>query len=566
MKEELSIDIIGLAGAYSYALDCIEAELVNIKNKHGKRVAYISICMAEYWKIQGDELQDLAMCALLHDNALTQYISEELKKDSVINCKKDLSEKKTNLHCIYGEKNITKIPFKTDVSNVILYHHEHADGTGPFQKKWNEIPLFARIIHLADTIDIIGNNTGSGNNSWNFICQYLLKNRDGLFDSECVNAFFHAFPHSESFICLSDNSFEMKLWEIIPRQKQVFDWKTCKNVADFFAKIVDYKSSFTSRHSIGVAEKAAFFAQYIGYDSINVQKIYLAGALHDIGKMAVGNEILEKPDKLTDDEFSKMKNHAGYTYLIGNNSWNFICQYLLKNRDGLFDSECVNAFFHAFPHSESFICLSDNSFEMKLWEIIPRQKQVFDWKTCKNVADFFAKIVDYKSSFTSRHSIGVAEKASMLAQYMGYDSIAVQKMYLAGALHDIGKMAVGNEILEKPDKLTDDEFSKMKNHAGYTYLILSEVNDFEEIRDWAAFHHEKLNGKGYPFGKTAAELNEPERIMACIDIYQALTEDRPYKKGLSHEKTCEMLDDMAQKGFVDSDISKKIRECFGGIY
>ena len=79
MKEELSIDIIGLAGACSYALDCIEAELVNIKNKHGKRVAYISICMAEYWKIQGDELQDLAMCALLHDNALTQYITEELK-------------------------------------------------------------------------------------------------------------------------------------------------------------------------------------------------------------------------------------------------------------------------------------------------------------------------------------------------------------------------------------------------------------------------------------------------------------------------------------------------------
>ena len=88
MNEKLSIDIVGLIGACSYALDCIEAELVNIKNKHGKRVAYISIRMAEYWKIQGDELQDLAMCALLHDNALTQYISEELKKDSVINCKK----------------------------------------------------------------------------------------------------------------------------------------------------------------------------------------------------------------------------------------------------------------------------------------------------------------------------------------------------------------------------------------------------------------------------------------------------------------------------------------------
>ena len=103
----------------------------------------------------------------------------------------------------------------------------------------------------------------------------------------------------------------------------------------------------------------------------------------------------------------------------------------------------------------------------------------------------------------------------------------------------------------------------MKNHAGYTYLILSEVNDFEEIRDWAAFHHEKLNGKGYPFGKTADELNEQERMMACVDIYQALTEDRPYKKGLSNEKTCDILDDMAHKDFIDSDISKTIRECFG---
>ena len=307
MKEELRIDIVGLAGACSYALDCIEAELVKIKNKHGKRVAYISVCMAEYLAIQGDALQDLAMCALLHDNALTQYITEELERNYVIDIKKDLSVRKTNLHCIYGEKNITKLPFKTDVSNVILYHHEHADGTGPFQKKWNETPLPARIIHLADTVDIIGNSIKSDDNRCDFICQYLSQKKDSLFDSECVNAFLHVFT-KESYMCLSDDSFETKLWEIIPREKLVFDWEMCKNVADFFAKIVDYKSSFTSRHSIGVAEKASLLAKYMGYDSITVQKMYLAGALHDIGKMAVGNEILEKPDKLTDDEFSKMKN------------------------------------------------------------------------------------------------------------------------------------------------------------------------------------------------------------------------------------------------------------------
>ena len=102
--EPLSIDIVGLVGACSYALDCIEAELVNVKNKHGKRVAYISVRMAEYWSIKSDALQDLAMCALLHDNALTQYISEELQNHSDVYIKNNLSEEKKHLHCIYGKK------------------------------------------------------------------------------------------------------------------------------------------------------------------------------------------------------------------------------------------------------------------------------------------------------------------------------------------------------------------------------------------------------------------------------------------------------------------------------
>ena len=403
-EKQLSIDIVGLAGAYSYALDCIEAELVNITNKHGKRVAYMSVCMAKYWNVENDALQDLAICALLHDNALTQYITEEVKKNPGIDI--GVLNEKANLHCIYGENNIAKIPFKTNVSNVILYHHEHADGKGPFKKAWQEVPLFARIIHLADVIDAIANNIKCRQEKWDKCCEFLVKQKGLLFDDECVEAFF---------------------------------------------------------------------------------------------------EMISK---------------------------------------------------------ETFVSLEDGSFESKLWEIVPRKKKMFDWNTCKNIADFFANIVDYKSPFTSRHSIGVAEKAAQFAKYIGYDVLDIEKMYLAGALHDIGKMTVGNEILEKPDKLTDEEFDKMKNHAGYTYLMLSQVDGFEDIRDWAALHHEKLNGKGYPFGKTADELNEQERITACVDIYQALTEERPYKKGMSHEKTCDILDEMAEKGFVDADISRKMRDCF----
>ena len=406
-NEKMELDIIGLVSACSYALDCIEAELVHVTNRHGKRVAYISVCMAEKFGITGEALQDLAMCALLHDNALTQYISEEVRHDLIKDQTMDISSKKLGVHCVYGEQNIKKLPFYTDVTNVILYHHENADGTGPFRKKWEEIPLFARIIHLCDTIDIIGNTGGYDQQNWEQAKAYLVKYENTIFDAECVKAFLEVFSEEK-------------------------------------------------------------FAD-------------------------MGGEELEK----------------------------------------------------------------------RLWEKVPRKKQFCDEGTCKDLADFFAQIVDYKSEFTGMHSIGVAKKAAALAEHLGYDRLDIQKIYLAGALHDIGKMAIGNEILEKPGRLTDEEFSKMKNHAGYTYMILSEVEDFEEIRDWAALHHEKLDGSGYPFGRTAEELNEPERILACVDIYQALTEERPYKKGMSHEQACGILEDMAQKGWIDATITEKVRACFG---
>ena len=151
--EEMEIDIIGLLNAFSYALDCVEAELVHVTTRHGKRVAYISVCMAENMGITGDELTDLAACALLHDNALLQYIQEEFRKGSEEQKDKSMTPKQVAMHCVYGEKNLKNYPFHTDVTNVILYHHENADGSGPFRKTWEETPLFARMIHLADKVD-----------------------------------------------------------------------------------------------------------------------------------------------------------------------------------------------------------------------------------------------------------------------------------------------------------------------------------------------------------------------------------------------------------------------------
>ena len=403
----MEIDIKGQLSAFSFALDCVEAELIHVTSNHGKRVAYMSVCMAEKMGVSDDALRDLAACALLHDNALTQYINEEFYNDiSNIDTLKvssdDITPRQLGMHCIYGEKNLEKYPFKTGVKDVILYHHEEADGSGPFGKKWTEVPLFARLIHFSDMLD--------------------------------------AFCKAQKF------------------DEDVFN-------------------------------KAVYFIE--------------------------------------------------------------------KNKDKRFDSEVTKMFFDAFD-KEEFSRLGDEHIEEYFWEKVPCEKSFYSFDVLKDLADLFAKIIDYKSEFTSRHSLGVAKTASKISEIMGYDKITCDKMYLAGALHDVGKIAIGNEILEKPARLTDEEFAKMKNHAGYTYMILSKVDGFEEIRDIAAFHHERLDGSGYPFGKRADELTTLQRIMACADIYQALTEKRPYKDGMDHDKACEILKDMAEKNWIDKNITEVI--------
>lgn len=157
----MKFDVLGLLAACSYALDCVEAELIKVTNNHSKRVAYMAVCTAEKMGIQGQSLQDLAECALLHDNAVAQYIQEELQNDALRN-----GVTKLGRHCTIGEKILKNIPFHNDVFNVILYHHENADGSGPFGKQWNEVPLFARIIHMCDTIDIFCRSMKSDSDEW----------------------------------------------------------------------------------------------------------------------------------------------------------------------------------------------------------------------------------------------------------------------------------------------------------------------------------------------------------------------------------------------------------------
>jgi len=159
----------------------------------------------------------------------------------------------------------------------------------------------------------------------------------------------------------------------------------------------------------------------------------------------------------------------------------------------------------------------------------------------REIALAFADIIDAKSPFTFRHSERVAGYAVMLARRLGADTATIDRLYLAGLLHDIGKLGVSNSILDKPGKLTDAERVQVEQHPRHTLSILLRVTAFGHFAWTAAVHHEKLDGSGYPWGLAAAQLDVPSRILAVADIYDALRSDRPYRAGMNHDGAMALL-------------------------
>ncbi|MEG6616010.1 HD domain-containing phosphohydrolase [Peptococcaceae bacterium 1198_IL3148] len=168
-----------------------------------------------------------------------------------------------------------------------------------------------------------------------------------------------------------------------------------------------------------------------------------------------------------------------------------------------------------------------------------------------SIGEVFAQVIDQKSRFTHNHSRMVSAVAGEMAMLAGADDHKCQAIRLAGLLHDLGKLAIPETILEKPGPLTKEEFNVIKGHTYYTFHILELVKGFEDINKWASYHHECLHGHGYPFKITADQLSPESRILAVSDIFTALAEDRPYRAGLSREKVEKILLDKAQHQDID---------------
>lgn len=172
----------------------------------------------------------------------------------------------------------------------------------------------------------------------------------------------------------------------------------------------------------------------------------------------------------------------------------------------------------------------------------------------------FSQIIDSRSPFTFEHSMGIAGLVKKITHSLGYTKEIQNKMYLAALLHDIGKLVISNEIIDKPGKLDDKERFEINKHTYYTRWILEQIDGFEEVTDFAANHHERPDGNGYPFHFKEEELGEPDKVMAICDIYQALTEDRPYRTRMPEEKVWSIMEDMAENHTLDKKLLLRIKE------
>jgi HD-GYP domain-containing protein (c-di-GMP phosphodiesterase class II) len=196
--------------------------------------------------------------------------------------------------------------------------------------------------------------------------------------------------------------------------------------------------------------------------------------------------------------------------------------------------------------------LFDGSYEEELDRFFERK--ILTREEVIAYSKMLAYSIDFRSEATVKHTILVEAISYQIGKLCGLSEETLTKIKVASALHDIGKIAIPVEILEKPGKLTQDEFEIMKKHSIIGYNILSGLN-INDIRDIGALHHEKMDGSGYPFGMKGDELAIEARIVAIGDIVSALLGTRSYKEAFGKEKIIKILEAMVKSNKIDAQIT-----------
>ena len=383
----MKIDRWSLINGLSYAQDAAEKSYLS----HSKHVAYMSMLLAQELHLSNEQTEETIMAALLHDIGSGNLY--------------DMGD-----HCLKGQKILSALPIPTAIPEIVLYHHEKYDGSGPFGLEGEAIPIQSQLICLADMFDKgFGATTQVNMDLFKAVNNWLHTLRD-LFGPRVREAFLQVIQREHVFLTYFGRQLELYL-----------EWhKGCENV----------------------------------------------------------------------------------------------------------------------------------------W---------LDYEDIRKFANAFSTIIDNRSPYTHEHSQGIAQLVAHVTEGMGYSEEIQQEMHIAALLHDIGKLAIEIEIIDKQGPLNQEERYEINKHTYYTRWILEKINGFERIVEYASNHHEKLNGRGYPYHLEAEAIGELDRIMTVCDIYKALTEDRPYRDKLKEEEIWQIIGGMVDRGELDRDLVERMKTLLLGF-
>ncbi len=368
------------------------------------------------------------------------------------------------------------------------------------------------------------------------------------------------------------------------------------------ARTFDLMSPALAEHSLRVAYLALRLAEEMELDADARREVCLAGALHDIGAFSLD----ERLDLLAFEETRPMQHaEAGYLLLrefapfrevagmvrCHHLAWNHGAgethegrpvprgshllhladrvavlvtpdarvlgqvpqiRATISGRSGnVFVPEMVDAFLKLAQRDYVWLEIASGGVAAVLNRSLAGALAEIDLDALLAFSRLICRIIDFKSAFTATHSSGVAATGAMLARLVGFSPRECRMFQIAGYLHDLGKLAIPAEILEKPGHLSPEEWQVMRTHVFFTYQILDPIEALSRISAWGALHQERLNGSGYPFHYMADDIPLGSRIMAVADVFTAITEDRPYRRGMGQAEALAVLHRMARQNELD---------------
>jgi HD-GYP domain-containing protein (c-di-GMP phosphodiesterase class II) len=225
-----------------------------------------------------------------------------------------------------------------------------------------------------------------------------------------------------------------------------------------------------------------------------------------------------------------------------------------------FAPDLTEVALQVISEKELWTNLSDEKIDEVIKRTVPSYKREMSYEEIHDITKTFSYIIDAKSKFTKMHSSELSKLMTRMAKFYNIKGDEFWKLIIASDLHDLGKLGISNSILDKPGTLTGEELEIIKEHPATAKQNLEKIHGFAEISEWICNHHEKLNGMGYPRGLSADQLDFNSRLLACLDIYQALGEIRPYREAMTHDESIKIMRRMVKDGLIDPEITEDIAQ------